>query len=148
MRTATPILRRSIRALLFDEHDRLVLLKRSRPGEPTYWKTSGGGVELIDATNEATLERELAEELGARATIGIPVFYVTVPAEGGVHVQHFYLARLLEIDFGARTDFRDYDTLDRVALDELGDLDFRPRELRSYLTANMAVLLADAPAAA
>jgi 8-oxo-dGTP pyrophosphatase MutT (NUDIX family) len=147
MRTPTPILRRSIRALLFDENDRLVLLKRSRPGEATYWKTAGGGVEPTDADNESTLERELAEELGASATIGIPVFYVTVPVEGGVKVQHYYLARLLEIDFGARTDFRDYDTLDRLSLDEVGDLDLRPAELRSFILANEAVLLADAPKA-
>lgn len=61
--------RRSARALLLDDDGRLVLIKRTKPGQFPYWTTPGGGVEPGESTTGA-LERELDEELGASASIG------------------------------------------------------------------------------
>lgn len=72
MRVAT---RRAVRAILLDDADRIVLLRRTRPDCPVYWVAPGGTVEPTDASLEAALQRELAEELGARRPVfpGIPV---------------------------------------------------------------------------
>lgn len=55
--------RESVRVLLVDESDR-VLLVRFWDGVRSWWCTPGGGVEPGE-TDEAALERELFEELGA-----------------------------------------------------------------------------------
>ncbi len=60
--------RRAARAILIDDECRLVLIKRTKPGQAPYWTAPGGGVEDSDASAEAALYRELAEELGAKAT--------------------------------------------------------------------------------
>ena len=40
---------------------RLVLIRRTRPGQAPYWTTAGGGVEDSDESAEAALHRELRE---------------------------------------------------------------------------------------
>lgn len=54
--------RRAVRVLLFDEADR-VLLVRFWDGDRSWWCTPGGGVEPGE-TDEAAARRELGEELG------------------------------------------------------------------------------------
>lgn len=66
-----PAGRRAARAILIDDRGRLVLLKRSKRDRAPYWTTPGGGVEETDASVEAALHRELAEELGATATYAL-----------------------------------------------------------------------------
>lgn len=83
------IVRRSVRAVLLDEDDRLVLIKRIKLGQVTYWTTPGGGLESTDVSLEAALRRELHEELGAEADPFTHVFLFTASAGEGVFVQHF-----------------------------------------------------------
>ncbi|MEX2547771.1 MAG: NUDIX domain-containing protein [Chloroflexota bacterium] len=54
--------RQSVRVLLLDEADR-VLLVRFWDGDHSWWCTPGGGVEAGE-TDETAASRELAEELG------------------------------------------------------------------------------------
>jgi 8-oxo-dGTP pyrophosphatase MutT (NUDIX family) len=54
--------RRAVRVLLFDEADR-VLLVRFWDGDRSWWCTPGGGVEAGESDEAAAL-RELTEELG------------------------------------------------------------------------------------
>lgn len=144
--------RRSARAILLDEHDRLVLIKRTRPGQPPYWTAPGGGVEPDDESVVAALHRELAEELGATAGAASQVFLFSSPSDFGVSVQHFFVARLLALDLTARSgpEFDDpsrggYD-LDRVDLggDALASLDLRPAALRDFIVNNREALVAEA----
>lgn len=140
------IMRRSKRALLFDKNDRLVLLQRSRPDEPTFWKTAGGGAEPGDADDHETIRRELREEMGVvDVTIGKFVFYCTRLCAGGVKVDDYHLARLRSLRFNERTDNTIFDTVARVPLDRIAAIDLRPVQLRDYIASNWAVLLADAP---
>lgn len=99
----------------------------------------------------AALHRELAEELGARAAIASQVFMVSSSSEAGVAVQHFFVARLVELDEAARNgpEFAGasrggYD-LDRVDLhgNTLADLDLKPPALKEFILANRAALLAE-----
>lgn len=46
--------RRSARAVLIDSQDRLVLIKRTRPGQLSYWTAPGGGVEDTDPSLEGS----------------------------------------------------------------------------------------------
>lgn len=147
--------RRAARAILIDELGRLVLIKRTKPGQAPYWTTPGGGVEDTDASVEAALYRELAEELGAKASDASQVFLFSSPSDDGVAVQHFFVARLASLDETARSgaEFSDpsrggYD-LDRVGLggDDLGAIDLKPAELKEFILANREALLIEAGAA-
>lgn len=53
---------------MIDDDGRLLLIKRTKPGQAPYWTTPGGGVEDTDESVEAALQRELAEELGVEAS--------------------------------------------------------------------------------
>jgi 8-oxo-dGTP pyrophosphatase MutT (NUDIX family) len=146
------IARRSARAILIDDGARLVLIRRTRPGRPTYWTTAGGGVEESDASVEAAMRREVLEELGAECGEASQVLLACGQAPRGVQVQHFFVTRLVRLDPAARTgpEFLDpsrgtYD-VDYVDLrgDALTDLDLRPAELRDFIFANKVALLAEA----
>jgi ADP-ribose pyrophosphatase YjhB (NUDIX family) len=149
---AVTIGRRAARAILIDDQGRLVLIRRTRPGQAPYWTTPGGGVEDTDASVEAALHRELAEELGAEATGASQVLLVSSPSGSGVAVQHFFVARLAGLDETARTgpEFADpsrggYD-VDRVDLlgDDLAAVDLKPDALKKFILANRQALLAEA----
>jgi ADP-ribose pyrophosphatase YjhB (NUDIX family) len=144
--------RRSARAILIDGQGRLVLIKRTKPGQAPYWTTAGGGVEDTDASVEAALHRELAEELGAEAAGAVQVFLVSSPSDAGVAVQHFFVARLARMDVAARSgpEFADpaqggYD-VELVDLfgDDLAGIDLKPPALKEFILANREALLAEA----
>jgi double-stranded uracil-DNA glycosylase len=58
-----PEFRAAVRALIVDEHDRVLLLRWERPSGSAFWITPGGGVEPGESEREA-LFRELREEAG------------------------------------------------------------------------------------
>ena len=153
MTTTLPIVRRSARAVLIDDEDRLVVIRRARPGQEPYWTTAGGGVESEDTSRAAAVERELGEELGAVVRVGQQVFLVSSVNGAGLTVQHFFLCRLLGIEPALRvgpehTDLsRGAYELDRIPLKALAGFDLRPTELRDFVIANHQALLADVPAA-
>jgi hypothetical protein len=83
------------------------------------------------------------------------VFLFSSPSEGGVAVQHFFVARLKKLDESARSgpEFQDpsrggYD-LDRISLcgDDLSSVDLKPTALKRFILANRDALLAEAAAA-
>lgn len=88
---------------MIDQNRKLLLIKRTRPGQAPYWTAPGGGVEDTDVSVEAALHRELAEELGARIINVSQVFLVSTPSDRGVAVQHFFVARLAGLDDSARS---------------------------------------------
>lgn len=146
----TVIARRSARAILIDDEGRLVLFKRTKPGEIPYWSTPGGGMEESDASLEAAFHREIAEELGAEASAPTPVFLHSFHSGRGLTVQHYYVARLTRLDLSARhgPEFEDpsrgaYDPV-RVSLfdDGLAALDLRPPSLKQFILANREALMA------
>jgi len=148
--------RRAARAILIDELGRLVLIKRTKPGQAPYWTAPGGGVEDTDASVEAALYRELAEELGAKATDASQVFLFSSPSDSGVAVQHFFVARLADLDESARSgpEFSDpsrggYD-LDRVDPrgEDLASIDLKPTALKELILANREAPPVEAGAAA
>ncbi len=147
--------RRAARAILIDDRDRLMLIKRTKPGQAPYWTAPGGGVEDTDSSIEAALYRELAEELGAKAAGASQVFLFSSPSDAGVAVQHFFVARLTKLDESARSgpEFSDpsrggYE-LDRVDLrgDDLVSIDLKPAALKEFILANREALLVEAAVA-
>jgi 8-oxo-dGTP pyrophosphatase MutT (NUDIX family) len=72
-RLTVAIGRRAARAILIDDLGQLVLIKRTKLGQAPYWTAPGGGVDDTDASVEAALHRELAEELGATVIWGLSV---------------------------------------------------------------------------
>lgn len=135
-------LNRRVRAILRTESGGVLLLKRLRSGIPPYWVAPGGGIEESDASPLAALEREVAEELGARITIEQRAFILEYldPAGKGVR-QEYYLCRLLEYDLARRSGPELSEAgrgeyipaevpLTRAALDPLN---IRPDALKAYL---------------
>jgi len=126
--------------------DRLVLIKRIKPGQAPYWTTPGGGVESTDVSLEAALRRELQEELGAEADRFAQVFLYTAPAGEGVSVQHFFACRLLRLNEDARTGQESAEPsrggyqLDRMRIDELPAVDLKPEGLTEFISSNKEVL--------
>jgi ADP-ribose pyrophosphatase YjhB (NUDIX family) len=146
--------RRAARAILIDDRGRLVLIKRTKPGQPPYWVTPGGGIEDVDGSPKAALHRELAEELGAEATGASRVFLHSSPSDSGVAVQYFFVARLVAMDEAQRSgpEFADpcnggYE-VDRVDLlgGDLAQVDLKPGPLKEFILANREALLAEAVA--
>ncbi|HEY0698037.1 MAG TPA: NUDIX domain-containing protein [Micromonospora sp.] len=141
------IVRRSVRAILLDEHDHVVLIKRTKPGQAPYWTAPGGGLEPTDASLEAALRRELQEELGAEAERFSQVFLFSSPASEGVSVQHFFSCRLTRVDEKARSgpEFADPTrggyALDRVPIERLPTVDLKPEALKEFIVANAEALL-------
>lgn len=143
------IVKRSARAILVDDRDRLVLIKRTRPGEAPYWTAPGGGVDDTDPSPSAALARELAEELGATAEGYEQVFLFSSPSGEGVAVQHFFVCRLTGLDLAARTgeEFRDtarggYDVeFVDLASDALAVVELKPPALKEFVMANRDALL-------
>jgi ADP-ribose pyrophosphatase YjhB (NUDIX family) len=133
--------RRAARAILIDDHDRLVLIKRMKPGQALYWTVPGGGVDDTDDSVEAALHRELAEELGAAASGASRVFMFSSPSDAGIAVQYFFVARLIKLDVSARSgpEFDDpsrgaYD-VDRIDLrgEGLASIDLKPVALKEFI---------------
>src|SRR5690606_29418908 len=91
-------MRPSVRGLLLDDDERLVIFRRTVPGRAVYWSVPGGHVEPGDATLEATLRRELMEELGATVASVTPLTTLSYPWQGEVKTQHVYGCRLVTMD--------------------------------------------------
>ncbi|MGW4527886.1 NUDIX domain-containing protein [Amycolatopsis sp. NPDC004378] len=143
--------RRSARALLLDDDARLVLIKRTKVGQPPYWTAPGGGVEPGEYPVDA-LGRELGEELGAAAWIGGRVLLISTPSDTGetVSVQEIFVARLDTLRPAARTgaEWRDpsrggYE-VERHDITGIGDIDVKPAVLRDFVVANADALVAEA----
>jgi 8-oxo-dGTP pyrophosphatase MutT (NUDIX family) len=143
-----PVVKRTARAILLDS-DELLLIKRTKPDEPPYWITPGGGVEPEDATVVDALHREVDEELGAKITDVVPAFVDTVEHlhnDGtlGVKVQHFFVCRLESMDPGRRhgpevdEPVGTYEIV-RVPFTHAGvaSVEMVPPSLRAYLSMNI-----------
>ncbi|HEY0933109.1 MAG TPA: NUDIX domain-containing protein [Trebonia sp.] len=154
-RVATGVItRHSARAILLDDDGRLVLIRRTRPGQVPYWTTAGGGVEPGDASAEAALYRELQEELGAQAPGARQVLLFSFAGRDGLAVAHFFVARLVHLDLSTR-DGPEFDDPARGAYDPdwidllaggdaLAAIDLRPPEVKEFILANREALLAGA----
>ncbi|MFD7503886.1 NUDIX domain-containing protein [Streptomyces sp. NPDC001700] len=154
--TERPVVKRTARAILLDggADPRMILIKRTKPGEQPYWITPGGGVEPEDTTVVEALHREVDEELGAKVTDVVPAFVDTVPyPEGevpdGVKVQHFFVCRLASMDLSRRhgpeveEPCGEYDVV-RIPFTREGiaSVGMVPPSLRAYLDANIEGVLA------
>jgi len=123
-----------------------VLIKRSKPGQPPYWTTPGGGVEEGDGSAADALHRELAEELGAVATISGRVLLISSETAEGVAVQEIFAARLVSMDATARSGaewIAGAYAVERVPVDRIGEIDLKPLALRDFVTRNADMLLAE-----
>lgn len=146
----TPQVRHAVRALLLDEQDRLVLVRRAKPGRGPYWTAPGGEIEPGDEDAEAALRRELDEELGARVGPLRQVFTYAEQTLGPHYLSTFYLCRLVSMDPGRRhgPEFTDPATggfdVDRVPCDPaaIAAIDLFPPPLAAFLQAHAADLTA------
>lgn len=123
-----------VRAILVTDDERLLVIKRTRPGITTYWVLPGGHVEPDDADLEAALHRELDEELVGDAEVHALI--QVLDGEDGSDRQYFYLARIHTWRFEDRTgpEFTDQDPsrgtyeLDQIPLtaEALAAIDLKP----------------------
>ncbi|MFI7532528.1 NUDIX domain-containing protein [Streptosporangium sp. NPDC049376] len=137
----------SVRAVILDD-DRLVLFRRTVPGQDLYWSIPGGHVEPQDASLEHTLHREVLEELGAVVSDVTPLTTLECVRDDGVKIQHVYGCRLVSMDLALRCgpEFSDpargvYEVV-RLPLDpaEITAVNIVPPELGAYLAAEITCL--------
>jgi TDG/mug DNA glycosylase family protein len=129
--------RAAVRALVVDSRGRTLLLRWPRPGGPAWWIAPGGGVEPGES-DEATLRRELAEELGLALGDPGPCIWTrefTFPWRDGWWHQRerYYLVRAekQELTCGEDTADAKWWTAEEIAAsDEL----FAPARLSNLLT--------------
>ncbi|WP_405491252.1 NUDIX domain-containing protein [Streptomyces sp. NBC_00096] len=88
-----------VRAVLVTADDKMLVIRRTKPGIPVYWVLPGGGVEEGDASREAALHREIHEEIAGKADI-IRLLHTM---ESDDERQLFYLARIATWSFEDRT---------------------------------------------
>jgi len=141
------IIKRSARVILLDG-DELVLMKRTKPGREPYWVTIGGGVESSDVGVEAALHREVAEELGGSLHTPQLVHLITDDLDGGIGVQHIFVARLKYMDLARRTGTEfskpergGYDVV-RIPFtpEALTGIDLMPQQLAEFIVANATAI--------
>jgi len=146
---STNVTRRSARAILLDGPD-LLLMKRTRPGQESYWVTIGGGVEPEDSTLEDAVRREVLEEIGAQITNISQVFVIKDVVEDGIAIQHVFLAELAPTELVAPTGKEltipsrgGYDLV-RVPFtaEGLTEIDLKPALLADFLASTHDALLA------
>ncbi|MGR6921057.1 NUDIX domain-containing protein [[Actinomadura] parvosata] len=141
-------MRPSVRGVLLDHDERLVLFRRTVLGRARYWSVPGGHVEPEDGSLEDTLRRELLEELGA--TVSDVTFLVSVsyPWQGEVKTQHVFGCRLVSMDPELRhgPEFEDpsrglYE-VERVPLrrSEIFSRNLIPQAVAGYLSASITAL--------
>lgn len=139
--------RHSARGLLLDGDD-LLLWERRVPGRPRYWVTPGGGVEEGDAGLEATLRRELKEELGATVGAAMEVFVSRHEEVTMTQVAHFFVCKLKTLDLGLQSgpEFGDpaqgEHRLARIPFtpEGLEGIELLPVELADYLKTNAGTI--------
>jgi 8-oxo-dGTP pyrophosphatase MutT (NUDIX family) len=139
-------IRRGARAVLIDGEGDLLLMRRYKKGE-TYLTTVGGGIDPEDRSPEDAMRREVFEELGAVVGASPLIYVLTAPFNDVLMMQYFYLARVLGMNWDARTgseykgdkaaNYQPYSTPWNA---DLAGLDLRPMELRDYLVQNAQAL--------
>lgn len=139
-------IRRGARAVLVDRDGNLLLMRRYKKGE-TYVTTIGGGIDGEDRSPEDAMRREVFEEVGAVVGTASLIYVLTMPFNGVLTMQYFYLARVLDMNWDARTgseykgdkadNYQPYTTPWDATL---ADVELRPRELRDYLVQNAQAL--------
>jgi 8-oxo-dGTP pyrophosphatase MutT (NUDIX family) len=88
-----------VRAVLVTKQNRLLAIKRVKPGRAPYWVLPGGGVERGDRSLEDALHREIREELASTADVHSLIQVLRHGSE-----QHYiYLARIRSWSWADRT---------------------------------------------
>ena len=128
---------RSVAVIIHDNH---VLLHKNQGDD--FWALPGGRVELFEHS-DATLQRELLEEIGAHSTIERHLWYVESFFEHADRKYHeianYFLVKLTDpSEFPKAESFKGIETeIDLIfkwfALDDISQLGIKPRFLQSGL---------------
>jgi ADP-ribose pyrophosphatase YjhB (NUDIX family) len=134
-----------VRGILIKDRERILLIKRVRPGSEPYWVFPGGGLENTDESLEAALGREILEELAGAISIKKLVKVREVQSNDGIVIESFFLCDVLAYDFSQKTgpEFADSErgeyVLQEIPLrpDTISDLNILPAELKIFLLENV-----------
>jgi ADP-ribose pyrophosphatase YjhB (NUDIX family) len=123
-----------VRAIVLTPGGSVLVIKRTKPDMPPYWKFAGGHVEEIDDGLEDALRRELREELGAEATILRMVAMVERENER----QYFFLVMMESWSIVDLTGPGSYELQEIPAsADEIERIDLKPVEVAEFLASSL-----------
>ncbi len=147
--TSERVINQRVRAILLTGRDSVLLIKRVKPHKRRpYWVAPGGGVESWDSDLVSALERELVEELGARAIVLESAFVLEHRKAGKQLEEHFFVCLLQEYDLSKRygPEFSDPARGEyipqEVPLDalELCQIHIKTEQLRDWMLRNLDYL--------
>jgi 8-oxo-dGTP pyrophosphatase MutT (NUDIX family) len=123
------------RALLVTDDGRLLLIRREREAEPTWWVLPGGGIEPSDASLEDAVRREVLEETGAGMDIHALVLVVVTNCAQAIFLGRSHGAHPARRGGPELTDGSGEYHLEEVPLDPdlLAGLDLWPPPAREWL---------------
>lgn len=133
-----------VRALILNEHNQLILIKRVKEGIEPYWVAPGGGVEQADTTLEDAVKREIHEEAGAEISVVKLLRVEEFQLEEEVFIEQYIFLCELRTMIG-EPNGPEFDDLtrgqyiwDAIPLDEhiISQMNIRPDTLRSFLVSN------------
>jgi 8-oxo-dGTP pyrophosphatase MutT (NUDIX family) len=138
-------LNQRVRAILLTQENKLMFIKRVKPGKDPYWVAPGGGVEDYDHSLLDALQRELSEELGATVDVVRNGFVLRHNKAGKELEEHFFVCRLLDYDITQRhgPEFNDPARgeyiLDEIDLhpEHIERINIKTEQLEGWLLANL-----------
>ena len=119
---------RRVRAILLTQNNKLLFIKRVKPGKSPYWVAPGGGVEDHDVSLLDALKRELSEELGATIDVLHNGFVLRHSKAGKELEEHFFVCRLNDYDLSQRhgPEFNDPSRGEYIP----DEIELRPEQIR------------------
>jgi len=129
-------MRYSVRAVIVQD-GKVILIKRTKEGQPVYYCFPGGGIEESDASAETALIRECQEELGVVVRVGHEIYRHAFNGAPDVFYRCDIVSGLIQKKIGGpeaeRPDIYGAYEVMWVDLEKISQLNIQPPEMKEVI---------------